>query len=345
MMEWTKLLSPLRPGDHTAPSGSSIRNVYEQDYDRIIFSYPFRRLQDKTQVFSLPVQDFVHTRLTHSLEVASVGRSLGRMAGKTVLERNPEITEVSELDIGTIVATAGLAHDLGNPPFGHSGEDSISEFFLNHSIGSSIKPKVNHKEWADLTNYEGNAQGFRILSHQLYQGLKVSNSVLAAFSKYPRESIISNPDKKRKSHEKYGFFQAEKEIFSDLAGMTGLTRIDRDDLVWIRHPLAFLVEASDDICYSIIDLEDGTNLGLVSMEESKDLLLPIIGNKYDSKKFDSIREKREQIGLLRALSIAELIEQSVTAFLDYEKEILSGKFDKSITSIIPASSKLSDILK
>ena len=264
-MNWNQLLSDKRGKDQKKSNLEGTRSAFEQDYDRVIFSHPFRRLQDKTQVHPLPENDFVHTRLTHSLEVSSVGRSLGKKVGKAILERNSELAKNFDLhDFGGIVAAASLAHDIGNPPFGHSGEDAISEFFSSGQ-GMRYKSLVNDLEWTDLTNFEGNAQGFRILNKDRYQGLRLTHATLAAFSKYPRQSIIEKCDPNRRSQKKYGFFQSERHIFASIAETVGL--IPFEDYSWSRHPLAFLVEAADDICYNLIDLEDGCRLGLVTYEE------------------------------------------------------------------------------
>ncbi|MDH5602548.1 MAG: deoxyguanosinetriphosphate triphosphohydrolase [Cyclobacteriaceae bacterium] len=341
-MEWNNLLSPQRGNERKKITLDPARSPFEMDFDRIIFSHPFRRLQDKTQVHPLPEHDFVHTRLTHSLEVSSVGRSLGKTIGKVILERHPSLQkEVSIHDIGGIVAAASLAHDIGNPPFGHSGEDAISDFFSHHPKGKIFKDRLSAKEWGDLIRYEGNAQGFRLLNKKEYQGLKLTYATLAAFSKYPRESILNNPDKDRRSQKKFGFFQAEKEVFTSIAGAVGLSRVSTtDDLCWHRHPLTFLVEAADDICYGIIDLEDGCRLGLVSLEETVELLSAIIKDKFDRDRFNSMGSHEEKIGLLRALSINQLIAECYEYFLDVEERILSASFDSALTDCIPSGSIL-----
>lgn len=346
-MNWLQLLSARRPGDGkktTAPN--AVRSAFEQDYDRIIFSSPFRMLQDKTQVFPLPKHDFVHTRLTHSLEVSSVGRSLGKKVGETIIERTPKLKDkASPYDFGAIVAAGCLTHDLGNPPFGHSGEDAISEFFKTSSKGLVFREMVSRKEWADLTNFEGNAQGFRILNKKQYQGLRLTVATLAAFSKYPRESGIVLVESERKSQKKYGFYQTEKEIFNEVAEEVGLLEIAGPDRVWRRHPLAFLVEAADDICYHIIDLEDGCNAGLVSFERTSELLGKILGPKYKPEKLARIHSVREKVGALRALAIGELIEQSTRVFLDHEQDILKGRFDRALTELVDAKDIMSDIIE
>ncbi len=347
-MNWEKLLCPIRLGEPVKKvSLGESRRIFEQDYDRIIFSYPFRCLQDKTQVFPLPKTDFVHTRLTHSLEVSSVGRSLGKRTGIEILDRHPELkqTGFSEFDFGAIVAAAALAHDIGNPPFGHSGEDAISNYFMEDEFGEKIRPHMTPAQWEDLTHYEGNAQGFRLLTRDNYQGLKITFATLAAFSKYPRQSLFPEKDPGRRSQKKYGFFQAEKEKFSKVASETGLILFGKKNTAWSRHPLTFLVEAADDICYSIIDLEDGCNLGLVSIENTQELLSPILGKKFDYAKFKSIHEKREKASVLRALAISSLIEEVSDVFLDAEKEILEGTFDQALTTVIPSHPDLKQIIQ
>ena len=329
-MNWLQLLSSHRLGQKGALSEQS-RSAFEQDYDRIIFAHPFRRLQDKTQVHPLPEQDFVHTRLTHSLEVSSVGRSLGKRVGEIILKRHPELQESFSLfDFGAIVAAASLAHDLGNPPFGHAGEDAISDFFLHHSFGQSFKDRVTEEQWAELIKFEGNAQGFRILNKSQY-GLKLTHATLGAFTKYPCPAFFPTRDKKKKSQKKFGFFQSELEIFNEVATQLGLTQVTNH--VWSRHPLAFLVEAADDICYNIIDLEDGCRLGLVGIDETVDLLAPILKEKLDRTKLTGKTGLNEKLGVLRAMAIGELIESCTKIFIDYENEILEGKFDQALTDL------------
>ena len=215
-MNWKQLLSASRHGQRHQVTVSS-RSAFEQDFDRIIFSHPFRKLQDKTQVHPLPEHDFVHTRLTHSLEVSSVGRSLGRKAGEVIIQRHPELSDTLSLfDFGAVTAAAALAHDLGNPPFGHAGEDALSDFFSQTEFGRSLQIHFSEKEWTDLTKFEGNAQGFRILNSNAY-GLNLTHATLGAFTKYPCASSIRDRDPKRKSQKKYGFYETEKEAFRELA--------------------------------------------------------------------------------------------------------------------------------
>ena len=344
-MNWIQLLSDQRPGEKRKEKNSQ-RSKFEQDYDRIIFSHPFRMLQDKTQVFPLAKQDFVHTRLTHSLEVASVGRSLGKLAGEIVLKKHPEVREegFTSSDFGAIVSAASLMHDMGNPPFGHAGENAISEFFKKQEIVDLIKHQVAEMEWEDLTNFEGNAQGFRLANKQNYQGLKLTFATLGAFTKYPRESKIELLKNDRKSQKKYGFLQSNKAVFQEVAEGMGLIRLGNEtDAAWCRHPLAFLVEAADDICYSIIDLEDGTNLELVTLEETKSLLVEIIGDAFQEEKFNRIQSKKEQVSVLRAMAISRLIIQSVDKFMEFEEQLLDGTFDMALTGQIGATPVLEKI--
>ncbi len=338
-MIWESLLSNQRYGEK-AREHQPGRSAFEQDFDRIVFSYPFRRLQDKTQVHPLPEHDFVHTRLTHSLEVSSVGRSLGKRVGEEVIKSNSKLNDhFSAHDFGAIVAAASLAHDIGNPPFGHSGEDAISEFF-KYGKGTHFKNKVTAIEWADLTTFEGNAQGFRILNKS---GIKLTYAALAAFSKYPRQSIIDKRDKGRRSQKKYGFFQSEKIIFENIASETGLKKLG--DSTWTRHPLAFLVEAADDICYHLIDLEDGCRLGLVSYDQTVELFQNILKDKFDREKLEKIDTINERIGVLRAMAVGQLVNECSSHFLKNEDAIISGDYDVSLTDDIPSADVLSQVIK
>jgi dGTPase len=342
MMKWERLLTRGRFGDKPGfiPTQAT-RSEFEVDYDRIIFSSPFRNLQDKTQVFPLPDQAFVHTRLTHSLEVSSVGRSLGKSAGEYLLSKYPNLekTGITSSEIGGIVAAAALTHDIGNPPFGHAGEEAISDFFKFHALGQVWKNHVRTEQWADLCNFEGNAQGFRMLVSKQF-GLKLTYATLAAFTKYPRPSLISHRDVARRSQKKFGFFINQLSDFEQMAAFLGIGKSSEE--CWMRHPLAFLVEAADDICYSIIDLEDGCTMGLVSFEETVSLLAPILKDKFDPEKLKN-RTNAQNLGALRALAIGELIQETVEAFSQYEESMCKGNFDKALTDIIPSTKYLQKI--
>jgi dGTPase len=350
-LEWEKLLTDSRLGEKIQPKQKlqDGRSEFQKDFDRIVFSPAFRRLQDKTQVFPLPESDFVHTRLTHSLEVSCVGRSLGNLVGETVIKRNPSLNnQFTKFHFGEIVAAACLAHDIGNPPFGHSGEDAIAEYFRSGN-GQKFKLKIkDEKKWTDLVKYEGNAQGFRIITKlqnpKVKGGLNLTYSTLAAVTKYPRESYVNNQIKllQNKVYRKYGFFQAEKEIFKEVASATELDCIkNKKNYWWCRHPLAFLVEAADDICYRVMDLEDGFRLGLISFKEAEDLLRPLV-SKQSLKDYRD-KDEKDRIGYLRAVTINELVNELAKVFLDEEKNILSGKFENELISEIKRANALKRI--
>lgn len=318
------------------------RSQFEKDFDRIIFSAPFRNLQDKTQVFPLPENDFVHTRLTHSLEVSSVGRSLGKSAGYFLLKKYPNLGKKGLVpsDIGAIVAAAALAHDIGNPPFGHAGEEGISDYFKFHPKGIIWQSKVKVEQWADLVNFEGNAQGFRMLVDK-NNGLNISDPALAAFTKYPRSASLLETDPNRKSQKKFGFYTNNIPDFQKLALNLGIPTLSSK--AWLRHPLAFLVEAADDICYSIIDLEDGCTLGLVPLEQSIELLAEIIGDKFSPSKLDKYKSAKQKLAIMRAMAINQLIIETENVFEEMESKMLAGQFDQALTSIIPSQVSLEKI--
>jgi dGTPase len=350
-LEWEKLLTDLRLGEKSQPNKKlqDGRSEFQKDFDRIVFSPAFRRLQDKTQVFPLPESDFVHTRLTHSLEVSCVGRSLGNLVGETVIRRNPSLNNrFTKFHFGEIVAAACLAHDIGNPPFGHSGEDAIAEYFRSGN-GQKFKLKIkDEKKWTDLVRYEGNAQGFRIITKlqnpKVKGGLNLTYSTLAAITKYPRESFISNQNKslENKVYRKYGFFQAEKDIFKEVADATGLDSVKSRNTYWrCRHPLAFLVEAADDICYRVMDLEDGFRLGLISFKDTEGLLKPLV-SKQSLKDYKD-KDEKDRIGYLRAVAINELVNELAKVFLDEEKNILKGKYEDELISEIKRTNALKRI--
>lgn len=308
MMNWEQLLSLRKQGDkgkRLRKEQDDTRLGFEVDYDRIIFSSAFRSLQDKTQVIPLSKTDFVHTRLTHSLEVSVVGRSIGRLVGKQIIEKYPHLREVHGYqpnDFGAIVAAASLAHDIGNPPFGHSGEKAIGEYFKTGN-GKQFKDQLSEKEWQDLIDFEGNANGFSLLTASrpgIEGGLRISYATLGAFMKYPKESLPKKPTS-HISDKKYGFFQTDKEFFKEVAEELGMIpNKSGNDIGYERHPLAFLVEAADDICYTIIDFEDGINLGLVSEDFALEYLINLVKDSIDTKKFNSLITKEDRISYLRS---------------------------------------------
>jgi dGTPase len=342
MMEWTSLLSARRKPGEQAPGPHSSRSAFEQDYDRIIFSHSFRRLQDKTQVHPIPEHDFVHNRLTHSLEVSSVARSLGKRCGEILLQRNANLSSAYSLfDFGAITSAAALAHDLGNPPFGHAGEVALSDFFLRHPLGQSIRQHVTDEQWAELISFEGNAQGFRLLHQSGRQGVPLTFASLAAFTKYPRTALSEPRQKERRSQKKYGLFESEKDAYRSIAEALGLIALGK--YAWCRHPLAFLVEAADDICYSIIDLEDGCRLGLVSFDETVALLADILQQEFDRPKLERSATREEKIAVLRAMAIGRLIGECTDVFVQNEPELLAARFDTALLDVIPAAAAMKQI--
>ena len=316
-MNWEQLLSLKRFGDtqkRLRADQDETRLGFEVDFDRIIFSEAFRSLQDKTQVVPLSETDFVHTRLTHSFEVSVVGRTLGRKVGKVLLERHPNLKELGYAfnDFGAIVAAASVMHDIGNPPFGHSGEKAIGEYFKTGN-GVLYKEEMTPKEYHDLIDFEGNANGLKILTENregIQGGLRLSYATLGAFLKYPKESLPKKPTA-HISDKKYGCFQSEKKAFIDIAADLGLLKkSQKNDFGFHRHPLAFLVEAADDICYTIIDFEDGINLGLIEEEFALEYLIKLVKDSIDTAKYHSLQLKKDRVSYLRALAINTLISIS-----------------------------------
>jgi len=352
-MNWEQLLSLRRQGDtgkRLRKEQDDTRLGFEVDYDRIIFSAAFRSLQDKTQVIPLSKTDFVHTRLTHSLEVSVVGRSIGRLVGKQIIEKYPYLKEVHGYqmnDFGAIVAAASLAHDIGNPPFGHSGEKAIGEYF---SIGKGLrfKDQMTEKEWQDLIDFEGNANGFSVLTATrpgIEGGLRISYATLGAFIKYPKESLPKKPTKNI-ADKKYGFFQADRTFFTEVASELGLiSNKSGNDIGFERHPLAYLVEAADDICYTIIDFEDGINLGLVSEDYALEYLIKLVKDTIDTSKYKTLTTREDRISYLRALAIGNLINDAVKVFVENEELILQGKFPYALTDKSKYKAQIDDIIQ
>ena len=349
-MNWSQLLSLKRFGDtkiRPRKDQDETRLGFEVDYDRIVFSDSFRSLQDKTQVVPLSKTDFVHTRLTHSLEVSVVARSLGRRVGEQVLKNHPELVEQGYTmnDFGAIVATAALAHDIGNPPFGHSGEKAIGEYF-KHGNGQKYEKLLTKKQWQDFVDFEGNANGFRILTESkagMEGGLRLSYATLGTFIKYPKESLPKKPTA-HVSDKKYGIFQSEVSCFSAIAQELGLVS-EGNNAVYHRHPLAYLVEAADDICYTIIDFEDGINLGLIEEDFALEYLIKLVKNTIDTKKYYQLQFKKDRLSYLRALAIGNLINEAAAVFLKQEETILKGEFQHSLLDKCIYEAQINDIIK
>ena len=346
-MNWEQLLSLKRHGDNQKrlrAEQDPTRSGFEVDYDRIIFSAAFRNLQDKTQVIPFSKTDFVHTRLTHSLEVSVVGRSLGRMAGQRLLDKYPELATsgYTSNDFGAIVAAASLAHDIGNPPFGHSGEQAIGNYFA-HGNGSAYKKELSETQYQDLTHFEGNANGLKILSETregIPGGLRLSYATLGAFTKYPKASLPYRPTT-HVADKKFGFFQAQQEGYVAVAKELGLFQQGGKIM---RHPLAYLVEAADDICYTLIDFEDGINLGWISEDYALEYLINLVKDSINTKKYQQLTTKTDRLAYLRALSISTLIQEAAALFMKHEEEILAGTFATSLTDKSQYKAQIKDII-
>ncbi|WP_313270170.1 dGTP triphosphohydrolase [Epilithonimonas vandammei] len=351
-MDLNSIYTSQRTGNN--PNTKVSRTDFQRDFDRIIFSSAFRRLQNKTQVFPLPGSVFVHNRLTHSLEVSSVGRSLGSVIGEFIYgqfknDLNEESKNFYLHNLSNVIAAGCLCHDVGNPAFGHSGEDAIASYFDRND--TSLKSKFNEKEWADLVNFEGNANAIRVLAQQQQGkdagGVQLTLSTLASIAKYPCEAIAK---KKGVVHrKKFGFFQNEKEIFLEIAKSTLMIKENDDPYIFKRHPFVWLVEAADDICYNIIDMEDAHRLGIVSTADCKNLFFELVKSETDDikrveQKLDSISNENEQISYLRAKVINALINKSIELYKNNFDKILQGNLEKGLLDIYKSENKtLQDI--
>lgn len=331
-MNWQRLLSAKRFGmEKYHDEKQHNRTDFQRDYDRLIFSSPFRRLQNKTQVFPLPGSVFVHNRLTHSIEVSSVGRSLGDIVGRELKIKHPTSKADFE-DISSIVAAGCLAHDLGNPPFGHSGETAITSYFTEGK-GKHLKEQVESERgrWEDFINFEGNANSIRLLMHQFKGrrrgGFAMTYSMLASIVKYPYSAI------KADGKGKFGFFQAEEEDYKTIAKSLGITCRNENPLEFIRYPLVYLVEAADDICYKIMDIEDAHKLGILSKEKTVELFMNFFSEERQTRMQDTmtrVSDTNEQIAYLRSSVIGLLVNECSKVFLDNEKTILKGEFESTL---------------
>ena len=333
-MDWHTLLSAKRLGlEQYHRDHPENRSEFQRDYDRLVFSAPFRRLQNKTQVFPLPGSVFVHNRLTHSLEVSCVGRSLGNDVARLLVGRHPELAATYVPEIGAVVSAACLAHDLGNPPFGHSGERAISTFFSEGRGQSLCHPQpdgscLTAEQWEDLTHFEGNANAFRLLTHQFegrrQGGFVLTYTTLASIVKYPYASSLAG------AKSKFGFFTTEEDTFRRIADELGMRRLQDSPLRYARHPLVYLVEAADDICYQIMDIEDAYKLKLLTLDETRELLLSFFDDERRQRRLDTLRivaDRNEQIAYLRSSVIGLLIGECTRAFVDNEEALLGGTFD------------------
>ena len=334
-MEWHRLISDRRLGlEELHDSSSQMRSDFQRDYDRMIFSSPFRRMQNKTQVFPLPGSVFVHNRLTHSLEVSTVGRSISKEVIHRLAQTDLTVTEKNLLEhIPDIVATACLCHDLGNPPFGHSGEKTISTWF-SEGPGTSLKSLLTSQEWADLVNFEGNANSFRLLTHQFVGrrkgGFAMTYSTLGTLVKYPWTSEHAG------EKGKFGFFESEESHYRKVAEWLEIPELSPG--IFARHPLVYLMEAADDICYQIMDIEDAHRLNIVSLEEASNLLLAFFNDDRKEKLIRGMKyleDPNEKISYLRSNVIGTLVENCAEAFVSNLQPIMEGRSVKPLVELIP----------
>lgn len=335
-MDWSSLLSTYRLGQAAHPE-PSVRSDFQRDGDRLLFSAAFRRMQDKTQVFPLEKNDYVRTRLTHSLEVSCVGRSLGTSVGAQMIERYPELHThgIQAADIGDIVAAACLAHDIGNPPFGHFGEQAMCDYFLSGNGAHILDHLGNAQEREDLRHIEGNAQGFRIVnrleSPDNHGGLRLTAATLAASSKYPALAGT-------RSYSKNGCYFDDWADFCTIFSQLGLTRIH--ETRWQRHPLSFLMEAADDICYLIVDIEDAYQIGQIDYDVARDKLSALAQGLADEQRFAAMRSRSDQLAYLRAKAIGQLVHETVDVFWQVESALLDGTHEKPLLENIPSYAAL-----
>lgn len=349
-MQWEDCFSSKRTGDTI--SNATQRTSFQRDYDRIIFSSSFRRLQNKTQVFPLPGTSFVHNRLTHSLEVASVGRSFGSIIGEKLAKQISTSNETAQtfyqFDLSNVIASACLAHDIGNPAFGHSGEKAISNYFIENGStlieGTALKDYFSDAEWLDLTTFEGNANAIRILTQQFQGkskgGMQLTYTTLASLIKYPCEANAI--DKSKKHLKKFGFFQSEKDIFLDIAGEMQMIKDQDSNISFKRHPFVYLVEAADDICYRIMDMEDAYRLGIIQKSLISEAFLQIIKSLSSDvtsidkvfKTYKSIGDHNESISYLRAKTISTLVGSCTEEFMTHEEEIRAGLYNNTLIDAV-----------
>lgn len=338
-MDWARLISDKRLGmeDYHDNRGGS-RSDFQRDFDRLVFSSPFRRLQNKTQVFPLPGSVFVHNRLTHSMEVACVGRSMANEIAAALRSKYASTAAGNAVEsIGEIVAAACLAHDLGNPPFGHSGETAIATFF-SEGDGAALESELTPHQWADLVHFEGNANAFRLLTHQFHGrrqgGFAMTYSMLASIVKYPFTSTLAG------ERNKFGFFASEQDVFGRIASELGMIcrRDDAAGVSYARHPLVYIVEAADDICYEVMDIEDAHKLKILTTGEVKELMLGFFDDERRhrcEKVMGRISDKNEQVAYLRSGVIGALVNGCAQAFVDNEDAILRGEFSGQLLSHVP----------
>lgn len=337
-MKWEQLISNKRLGmEEYHVHTKDDRSEFQRDYDRLVFSAPFRRLQNKTQVFPLPGSIFVHNRLTHSLEVSCVGRSLATNIAAALIQKHPELADTAVSEIGAIVSAACLAHDMGNPPFGHSGETAISTYFSEEK-GLELKALLTSAEWNDIIHFDGNANAFRLLTHQFEGrrpgGFALTYSTLASIVKYPYPSALAG------EKSKFGFFLSEQEDYEKIANELGITYTEDENGLkrFHRHPLVYLVEAADDICYQMMDIEDAHKLKILTYEETKRLFY-LFMTEEQQQRADNVctfvTDINEQIAYFRSITIGRLIRSCTQTFMDNEQDILDGTFNGPLVDKMP----------
>lgn len=337
-MDWERLITTKRFGLENYYVGNhDSRTEFQRDYDRLIFSPPFRRLQNKTQVFPLPGSVFVHNRLTHSLEVSCIGRSIANVVGRELAARHPEQAHYFN-EIGTIVATACLAHDLGNPPFGHSGENAIGTFFAD-SRGKAIRKhlEISEEQWRDFELFEGNANTFRLLTHT-FEGRREGGFVftyptLASIVKYPYKSVYAESGK-----QKFGFFVSEYDSFKRIADDLRIVRTPDNENHYARYPLVYIVEAADDICYELMDLEDAYKLKIITYDDTVSIMMSYLNEEKQRRAemiFLKVQDRNERIAYLRSTIMGKLVDGVSKVFVENEESILSGTFHGSLISHLP----------
>lgn len=351
-MNWNQLLSAKRLGLESRGymQGNEDRSQYQRDYDRIIFSAAFRRMQNKTQVFPLPGRVFVHNRLTHTLEVASVGRSLGNRLAEMLFSKKEISDPVWLNSIGSVVSAASLAHDMGNPPFGHSGESAISNYFL-HGKGAILQQEMTEAQWKDFTHFDGNANAFRLLTHGFHGkrtgGFALTYTTLASIVKYPFESLAAKKPK-------FGFFQSEKDTWLRISEELGIPEVSGIPIKYQRHPLVYLVEAADDICYQVMDVEDAFRLGILSYDETLGLFMEFHADSgkeihdYIAQTMQQVPDPNEQISYLRAGIIGKLTNACFDVFAGNYEQIMEGTFTgtllkNSSPSVLKAMKKVQEV--
>jgi len=319
-MSWQRLLTTKRYGhEHIRPQEIG-RSHFHKDHDRIIFSSAFRRLGRKTQVHPLARNDHIHTRLTHSIEVGSVGRSLGIRVGELLGDQLPPWA--GPHDLGTIVQSACLAHDIGNPPFGHAGEYAIRDWFRRHR-SRPLLASLPAAQRADLETFEGNAQGFRVVTcieNNLFAGgLRLTSPTLGTLLKYPWTSADAG------EKGKFSCYQTELATLQQLAAQLGLVELGAQR--WCRHPLCYLMEAADDICYAIMDLEDAIELSILSFDDVQPVLLALAGRaEVDDPVLSSQASARRKISALRGRAMESMVESAIAAFMENYGQIMVGEY-------------------